>query len=133
MTQHGIYTIAGNGSPYYSGDGGAATSARIEDPEGIAVDASGNVLIADYWNSRVRVTAASTGTFYGQSMVQGDIYTIAGGGSTSGNGVAATSAGLYRPDWSRRGRIRATSSSPTKASTVSRWWRPVLAPSTASR
>ena len=42
------------------------------------MDAAGNVLIADFENNQVRVVAASTGTFYGQAMTAGDIYTIAG-------------------------------------------------------
>ncbi len=69
-------------------------------PLGVAVDASGNVLIADSENDRVRVVAATSGTFYGQSMTQGDIYTIAGTGTQgySGDGGAATSAELYYPE-----------------------------------
>ena len=44
----------------------------------MTVDAAGNLLIADTGNSRIRVIAAATGTFYGQAMTAGDIYTIAG-------------------------------------------------------
>jgi len=43
------------------------------------VDGAGNVLITD--NNRIRVVAASTGTFYGRAMTAGDIYTIAGTGT----------------------------------------------------
>jgi uncharacterized protein (TIGR03437 family) len=50
-----IVTIAGNGSPGYSGDGGAATSAQIDAPGGMAVDSSGNVLFADTANNAVRM------------------------------------------------------------------------------
>ena len=42
------------------------------------MDSAGNLVIADTGNSRVRVVAASKGTFYGQVMTAGDIYTIAG-------------------------------------------------------
>ena len=98
MTAGDIYTIAGSGYGNfgYSGDGGAATSAELDSPEGVALDASGNVLIADLGNYRVRVVAASTGTFYGLTMTKGDIYTIAGDGTFgySGDGSAATSAEL---------------------------------------
>jgi hypothetical protein len=46
----------------------------------VAVDATGNLVIADLLNYRIRVVAASTGTFYGQAMSAGDIYTVVGGG-----------------------------------------------------
>jgi trimeric autotransporter adhesin len=98
MTAGDIYTIAGDGSKGYAGDGGAAASARLDRPEGLAVDGSGNVLIADFENLRVRVVAAVTGTFYGVPMTAGDIYTIAGNGTFySGDGGLATSAELFNP------------------------------------
>jgi hypothetical protein len=49
-----ISTIAGNGTEGFSGDGGAATNAEMILPEGVAVDGSGNVYIADEHNYRVR-------------------------------------------------------------------------------
>jgi uncharacterized protein (TIGR03437 family) len=56
-----IKTIAGNGQAAYAGDGGAALSASLDSPAGIAVDAAGNLLIADSLNQRVRrVTPAGT-------------------------------------------------------------------------
>jgi trimeric autotransporter adhesin len=94
-----IYTVAGNGTPGYSGDGGPATSAELNYSQGVAVDSAGNLLIADLGNSAIRVVAASTGTFYGQAMTAGDIYTIAGNGTCglSGDGGPATSAELCSP------------------------------------
>jgi hypothetical protein len=94
MTAGDIYTLAGDGIGGYSGDGGPAPSAKLDIPQGIAVDAAGNVLIADFGNKRLRVVAASTGTFYGVAMTAGDIYTIAGNGvgECSDKGVAATGA-----------------------------------------
>ena len=44
------------------------------------MDGAGNLVIADTGNDRVRVVAASTGTFYGRAMTAGDIYTVAGTG-----------------------------------------------------
>ena len=44
----------GTGSSGYSGDGGAATSASLCGPEGVAVDSTGNLYIADRWNHRIR-------------------------------------------------------------------------------
>jgi secreted PhoX family phosphatase len=99
MTAGDIYTIAGNGIGAFSGDGGPATKAEINDPFGVALDAAGNVLIADQGNNRIRVLAATTGTFYGQAMTAGDIYTVAGTGTrgNTGDGGPATSAELNAP------------------------------------
>ena len=83
-----ISTVAGNGNCCYSGDNGPATSANINSPEGIAVDSSGNLYIADTNNQRIRkVTAAGT------------ITTVAGNGSAgySGDTGAATSAQINNP------------------------------------
>ncbi|HEY3732654.1 MAG TPA: hypothetical protein VGL63_01955 [Streptosporangiaceae bacterium] len=99
MTAGDIYTVAGNGTGGFAGDGGPATSAKLSFPSGVAVDHAGNLLIADSLNSRIRVVAASTGTFYGQPMTAGDIYTVAGSnGSTLGDGGPATSAFLNLPN-----------------------------------
>jgi trimeric autotransporter adhesin len=96
MVAGDIYTVAGDGTYGFSGDGGTATSAAIRQPMSIAVGQADNIVIADTGNFRVRVVAASTGTFYGQPMTSGDIYTIAGTGSDgfSGDGHPATGAEL---------------------------------------
>jgi hypothetical protein len=78
-----ISTIAGGGS---SGDGAFATNASLNGPFGVAVDASGNVYIAEYNGNKIRKVNISTGI----------ISTIAGGGS-SGDGSPATSASLSEP------------------------------------
>jgi len=100
MTAGDIYTIAGDGSAGYAGDGGSATAAELQDPLGIDIDNSGNILIADSGNSAIRVVAETTGTFYGISMTPGDIYTIAGDGSAGYAGIVgmATSAELNDPE-----------------------------------
>ena len=84
-----ITTIAGNGTEGFSGDGGAATSAELDSPYGVAVDSSGNVYIADSFNNRVRVVTASTGV----------ISTLAGNGTGgfSGDGGAAANAEFNTP------------------------------------
>jgi sugar lactone lactonase YvrE len=83
-----ITTVAGDGTAGYGGDGGAATSAQLHDPCGIAVDASGNLYIADNGNNRIRKVSTS-----------GIISTVAGDGTPghSGDGGAATSAQLWGP------------------------------------
>jgi hypothetical protein len=98
MTAGDIYTVAGNGTEGFGGDGGPATRAFFDDPTGVALDAAGNLLIADTINNRVRAVAARTGTFYGQAMTAGDVYTIAGGGTGGiGDGGPATKAVLSFP------------------------------------
>jgi trimeric autotransporter adhesin len=97
MTAGRIYTVAGNGTGGFSGDGGPATAAEFNGPIGVAVDGPGNLVIADEFNDRVRVVAVTTGTFYGRAMTAGDVYTVAGGGSSLGDGGPATSALLRRP------------------------------------
>ena len=100
MTAGDIYTVAGDGTEGFSGDGGPATSAELNFPSGVATDAAGNLVIADSGNERIRVVAAGTGTFYGQAMTAGDIYTVAGDGTEgfSGDGGPATAARLNSPD-----------------------------------
>ena len=97
MTAGDIYTVAGDGTAGFSGDGGPATSAAFSSPEGVAVDGLGNLVIADTNNNRVRVVAATTGTFYGQPMTAGDVYTVAGDGTAgfSGDNGPAVSAEIH--------------------------------------
>lgn len=82
-----ITTVAGTGEQGFSGDGGAATSADLDSPVGVAVDGGGNIYIADTHNQRIR------------EVTNGTITTIAGTGAAgfSGDGGTATSAMLDLP------------------------------------
>jgi len=84
-----IQTVAGNGTRGFSGDGGSATSAELASPEGVLVDGSGNIFIADAGNSRIREVVAATGI----------IETVAGNGAPgfSGDGGPAIKAELLDP------------------------------------
>ena len=101
-----VYTIAGSssGSSGASGDGGAATSALLHSPYGVALDSAGNLYIADEYNNRIQFVASSacsSSCAWGLSATADDVYTIAGSSSgssgTSGDGGAATSALLHSP------------------------------------
>ncbi len=83
-----ISTLAGNGTAGFSGDGGQATAAEINQIYGLCLDASGNVYIADVNNRRVRKVNTS-----------GVISTFAGNGNAgnAGNGGQATAAEVYAP------------------------------------
>jgi uncharacterized protein (TIGR03437 family) len=89
-TSGNITTVAGNGTSGYLGDGGAATSAELSDPEGVAVDSSGNLYISDTGNSVVRkVSSSGTMSTFAGTVVNGPGY--------SGDGAAATAAQLFHP------------------------------------
>lgn len=83
-----ITTFAGNSSQGYSGDGGLATNAELNSPYGLAVDALGNLYIADTDNNRIRKVSTT-----------GIITTVAGIGTQgySGDGSIATGAELHSP------------------------------------
>jgi hypothetical protein len=91
--------VAGNGQTGFSGDGGPAKAAALNIPYDVTVDASGNLVIADSFNSRIRVVAAHAGTFYGLAMTAADIYTVAGTGGIgySGDGGPGIKAELNNP------------------------------------
>ena len=83
-----ITTVAGTGARGYGGDGGAATQARLSAPAGVAVDAVGNIYVADALNARIR-----------KIDTNGVITTLAGTGQRGygGDGGPAARALLYEP------------------------------------
>jgi len=84
-----INTFAGNLFGDYSGDGGPASAAELNNPEGVAADAAGNVYIADTFNHRIRMVTPD-----------GIIHTVAGNGNAghSGDGGQALAAELNHPE-----------------------------------
>jgi hypothetical protein len=97
MTAGDIYTIAGSGKFGFSGSGGPARNAMFELIGGVTADRYGNVIFTDFGSGVVLAVAVTDGTFYGQAMTAGDIYVVAGGGTTLGDGGPATSAQLSSP------------------------------------
>ncbi len=92
-----INTVAGTGTIGLTGDNGAAVQARLSNPSGVAVDAVGNVYIAERDTGSIRKVAIETG-----------VITRVAGGSTpcrldyecqgfSGDGGLATAAELWKP------------------------------------
>jgi sugar lactone lactonase YvrE len=84
-----ISTVAGNGTPGYSGDGGPAIAAQLNFPLGVAVDSAGNLYVVDTANERIRKVTP-----------EGVISTVAGNGTRgfSGDGGPATAAQLDTQD-----------------------------------
>src|SRR5260370_21792627 len=85
-----ISTVAGNGDKGYSGDGGPATAAALNEPYGIVLDSAGNIFVADRLNRRVRRIDAASGV----------ITTSAGTGEAAygGDGGPASRAALAEPN-----------------------------------
>ena len=83
-----ITTVAGNGISGFSGDGGPATRAQLAGPDGLAIDAAGNLFVSEYLNNRVR-----------EITPDGIITTVAGSGQCCnlGDGGPATAAFIPLP------------------------------------
>ncbi len=97
--------LAGTGQPGYSGDGGNPSSAQLNHPFGIAIDASDNIFIADTHNNRIREILASNGVIYtacglpGVPYYSGDEGDAAAAAVNNPIGVTFDSAGnLYIAD-----------------------------------
>ena len=87
-TSGNIWTVAGTGDSGNTGDGGAATSAKLNEPRGISMDTSGNFYIADTKNHKIRMVDTS-----------GNISTVVGTGGSgdTGDGDLAILATLKNP------------------------------------
>jgi len=118
-----ITTVAGNGTSGPDGDGGPALDASLASPQGVSVDADGNVFIADTGNHRVRVVRAATGM----------IFTVAGNGDGffGGDGGPALAAGLTLPSFvalGSAGRLFIADSASSRIRLVTPSAEPNLAP-----
>ena len=93
-----ISTVAGSGTAGFSGDGGAAMAAQLNFPSGVALDALGNLYIAEWNNHRIRKIATVPG-FSAGILSTGVITTVAGDGTGGygGDGAAAVAAQLRSP------------------------------------
>jgi large repetitive protein len=91
-----IVTIAGNGSPTYSGDGGPAFNSTVSSPGFVALDGAGNLYIADSGNNVIRMISVANGVI---STVAGNFNNIPCGSRTDalGDGCPATQAVLSQP------------------------------------
>ena len=132
-----ITTVAGTGTSGFSGDGGPATNARLADPSGVAVDASGNIFVSDTGNGRVRRVDGRSGA----------ITTVAGGGTGGlGDGGPADQATLAGPGGlsldaasnlfvadAGNSRVRRVDGASDRRSRPSRATAPAASPATAGR
>ncbi len=91
-----IVTIAGDGDPIYSGDGGPAATATVSSPASVALDGAGNLYIADSGNNVIRMISVANGVI---STVAGNFNNLACGAGTDsiGDGCPATQATLSQP------------------------------------
>jgi sugar lactone lactonase YvrE len=89
MTSGILSTVSGTGIASYTGDGGPAISATLNNPASVVTDAAGNLYIADSENNAVRKV----------NHITGKISTLAGDGTSvfGGDGFNASLAGLYIP------------------------------------
>ncbi len=104
-----VQSIAGNGTHTYSGDGGLATAAQF-DPEGVAIDACGNVYIADDGNRRIRkITYRTTPTISISSVTSA----VKSSTVTVTASVASSSGSSYIIHWMNRGIEFAATTTPS--------------------
>ncbi|HLW99517.1 MAG TPA: choice-of-anchor D domain-containing protein [Candidatus Acidoferrales bacterium] len=87
-----ITTVAGNGTPGFTGDNGSPTSAQLNNPTGVFVDAANDIFIADSGNNAIREVVAGT-----SPVIQTIAGSAVGTAGFSGDGGPATSATLRNP------------------------------------
>lgn len=84
LAQRITVTVAGNGTGGYTGDSGPAKKASLFAPNDVSIDAAHNIYFSDQTRTRIRKVTSITGT----------ISTIAGGGTSTADGISALDAGV---------------------------------------
>jgi hypothetical protein len=94
-----LVTVAGTGTAGFNGDGRPGPASQLDQPTGVAVDAAGDLFIADTANCRVRVLPARDGTVLGRAVTARDLATVAGTGvcGSAGQGGPLAGAELSNP------------------------------------
>ena len=92
-----IYVVAGNTNSGYAGDGVLATNTSLYGPDGIALDAAGNLYIADYWDNRIRMVDTNDIITTVAGVGPSPPYTGGFQGGFGGDGGPATAAQLWWP------------------------------------
>jgi hypothetical protein len=94
-----VTVVAGTARAGSGGDGGPATAAQLDEPTGVAIDHNGDLLVADTANCRIRLVSAASGEAFGQRVMRGDIYTVAGTGvcGSAGQGGPRAGAEIFDP------------------------------------
>jgi len=101
-----INTVAGNATPTFGGDGGLATAASLNSPEGVAFDAAGNLYVADSYSNRIRVVSKAL------SSVS---VTPATGVVCAGNSMNLTASGANTYSWSPSASLGSSTGNPVIA------------------
>jgi hypothetical protein len=97
-----VYTVAGTGVCGSAGQGGPLRDAELFDPVAVAIDAAGDLLVADAGDQSVLLAPAVSGTYYGTAVAAGDIGVVVGGTGSYGpyinDGLSATGIGAELND-----------------------------------
>jgi hypothetical protein len=106
-----VHTIAGTGVPSYSGDGGPASTATLRDPEGVAIDACGNLYISDKANNRIRKVTFHPPTT--PTITLGGVTTATVGATVTVNATLSGAGSSYTIRWFRNSSLFSTTTLPT--------------------
>jgi hypothetical protein len=106
-----VHTIVGNGTESLSGDGGPASAATVNDPEGVAIDACGNLYISDKSNNRIRKVTFHPPTT--PTITLGGITTATVGATVTVSAAVSGAGSSYTIRWYRNSSLFSTTTIPT--------------------